>query len=346
MPYKEDPLLKEDFLINNKKVNLYKLALTDYDKITKGNISKLTRLELKDFGYFKKIIKNKFGTINKGLLSPIRFAEKYLEIKYHSIYQTRYKLSKIFNQNKINIIYLRVFSLILTTTLEKSNELFFRLISNCVIISPKNKRFNIPLRHEESVNNEIAYLAGVICGDGNLYKRNYSLTICDGSNKYPLRSKEYITFISDLLRKNFQTHGRMRCKETYYTYTIENLLLCNFFNCLFEIPYGRKCDSIKLPSMLKNNLNEKYFWRGIFDTDGYIRAKLKMINFKTNSKILIENLASFCEKNDIQIIHENCKKGYSIRITNSSLLMFAKTIGSSHPRKSENLIYHLKKGPY
>jgi len=343
--YQKDPLLKEDFL-TDKKVNLYKLALISYDKITKANISKLARIELKDFGYLKKLIRKKFGTIDKGLLSSVRFAEKYLEIKFSSVYKTKYRLSKSFNKNELNIVYLRIFSIILTDSLEKSDKLFFRLIFDCLIISGKNKRFKIPLEYKNLVNKETAYLIGVICGDGNLYKKNHSLTICDGSNKYLLMSKNYIKFISGLFRKNFRTNGRTICKGTYCTYTIENFFLCNLFNCLFEIPYGRKCDLIKLPGILKNNENEKYFWRGIFDTDGYIRVKLKMISLKTNSKTLIENLVSFCKKNNIQTLHENCKKGYSLRIANNSFLIFAKLIGSSHPRKSRNLVYHLKKGPY
>jgi len=343
--YKEDPLLKESFFINNKKVNLYRLALTGHDQITKERISQLIRLELKDFKSFKKLMGKKFRRINEGLLSAIKLAESYLGIKYSSVYKAKYRLSKGFNKNEINLVYLRIFSLILTDTIEKSNRLFLKLTSGCTVISRKNKRFKVPLRCEE-LNRRIAYLAGVICGDGNLYKRNHSLTICDGSNKYPLRSKDYILFISRLFEKNFRTRGRVRCEKNYCLYTVENSLLCDFFNCIFEIPYGRKCDSIKLPNVLKNNKHEKYFWRGVFDTDGYIRAKLKMISLKTNSKALVTDLASFCRKNNIKIIHENCKKGHSLRIANSSFLIFAKIIGLSHPRKSENLIYHLKEGPY
>jgi len=104
--------------------------------------------------------------------------------------------------------------------------------------------------------------------------------------------------INKLLKKNLKIEGRIKRKDNYYLYFLENRLVCNFFSYLFDIPYGRKCESIRLPKILKDNKNEKYFWRGIFDTDGYIRKKLKMISLKTHSNALIKDFSSFCEKNN------------------------------------------------
>lgn len=287
--------------------------------------------------------KKKYGAFNKGFLFFIKGLEEYIGIKFSSVYKAKYRYLQLFKNNQVNIAFLRVISLCLSDKLQNSIKLFedFAIKNNTIIINKLKLKVS-------DFGRTIYYLAGVISGDGHLNKEEHGqIVISDGqSDKNKLKySQKYLKFINNLFKKEFNLYGEVVEQKTWWNYYLNNKWLCRFINYYLEIPYGKKSAIVKLPEVLYG-LNERYFWRGVMDTDGFISHNKKQIHLKTNSLTLLNQLKDFCNKNSIQIYTKKEKRGWSLRIFSNSFLNYAKLIGSSHPRKSKNLVYHLKKGSY
>jgi len=330
---------KEDFLLKNK--NIYSCLVKLEDLQDKNFGLRTPKIEIKDREEIIKLTKEKYGSFKKGFSYFIQQLEIYLDLKYTNLYKTKYRYLQIFKKNKVNIVFLRVISLCLTKNIKESIKLFNKLIKynnqiKIVDLIIKTNKFG----------KGMSYLIGVISGDGHLNKKNSNLEISDGqSNENKLKlSKKYLEFIDGIFKKEFNITGKMTKEGKCWRYRINNKWLCRFINQYFEIPFGKKSNIIKLPENILNS-NERYFWRGLMDTDGFVREKRKQISFKSNSIRLIKQFKEFCEKNNMVATIRKEKRGWGLRILTKSFLNYAKIIGFSHPRKKDVFLSHLKEGP-
>lgn len=343
-----DPLLIDDrFKLTTYKntINVYRIT-SDY----KRGINDLT-------GYYKltknckkfviNLLKNKFKNLGNASLAILTTLEYYRCKKYASKIKEKCRIKHNITTGNITLEYARAISLVLSNSLNESIKTFNNIVLESKYLVSKTGQSKIPVNTNE-LNSDLAYLAGVICGDGHITPQLDEIKIADGhpNKDLVIYSYRFIKMLKRLFERNFCYKGTIEHSENMCQLRLSSNLICRVMNYVYEIPEGCKCDKIKTPKIIKNKENESLFWRGVFDTDGSIRNRLKRISLKTNSKSLITDLNLFCKKNNIKTINEKNKNGYAVRISNDDILKFATIIGSSHPRKSENLSYYLRKGPY
>ena len=332
--YKEDFLLEE-----NSYKNIYACLVKEKDLKDKNFGLRIPLIKI-DSKNITKLIEEKYLNLDEGFLTLTKNLEKYLNIKFSSIYKAKYRYLQLFKKNKANIVFLRIISISLTKKQKESIKLFNSFIINNGYIKIDNLKLKI-----NTFTKKITYLAGVIAGDGHLDRRECSLVICDGqSNKKDLLlSKIYLYNISKIFNIEFNITGSIENFENYWVYYVNNKWLCRFFNYYFDIPFGKKSDVIKFPTHLHSRYG-KYFWRGIMDTDGYISKYNKQIILKSGSLVLLNQFRDFCNKNNIQTDIRKEIRGWSIRVLTVSILNYAELVGFSHPRKKSILIKYLKEG--
>jgi archaeal flagellar protein FlaI len=190
----------------------------------------------------------------------------------------------------------------------------------------------------------IAYLAGLIIGDGNLSKSDYLVRIVD-------ENKEFIEIVANLIEKEFNKKPKIyfdKFNNSFVCY-IHSKEIWNFFTNELHIPYGNKSRIATVPQEIigSNEKMKKAFLSGIFDAEGssylqkdshhpngYPRVQIKMYNSQLISEIsMILKEIGISHKTyhyfDFSIIsihgYKNCSKFFDI-------------IGSFHPVKKENLI--------
>jgi len=332
---------KDPFLNGNTK-NIYACLFNPEEDLKGKNLFlKTPTIEIVNKEKIVNLTREKFGSFHKGFLIFIGELERYLGIKYVSIYKTKYKFLQLFNRNKGYLVFLRVVSLCLSEDANESVKLFESFVIEKNYLNINNLKLPI-----NNFKNRILYLVGVISGDGHLDKRGKSLIIVDGhsNEKKLILSKKYIDLINRLFQEEFNIIGKINKQNTWWICRIESKWLCRFFNYYFEIPFGSKSDIIKLPKLLSGE-NQRFFWRGLMDTDGFAREQAKQISVKSNSFFLINQFEDFCNKNNINTIKRKEKNGFVLRILTESFLKYSELIGFSHPRKKEILLNYLREGP-
>ncbi len=166
------------------------------------------------------------------------------------------------------------------------------------MIKTRRSEINIP-----TINKDIAYLLGVIEGDGSLSitKRK------KGGYHYLLRvysgSEIYIDYIRNVLNKLFSVNGKINKdnrKQNSYYLKIENAGLFFYFVKL-ESEIGKKKFG-KIPKIVKTNktcaLN---YLAGLVDTDGSVYNK--RIQLKQKRFNLIKGVSKLCDE-----LNLNCSK--------------------------------------
>jgi|SRR3989344_2089166 len=337
-----DTLLKSGFIINKKFVNIYRI----FSSYKKGITNMTSSYKLNDScKYFIiKLLNCKFGDIDTAACRILENLEFYRKKRYSSNIREKYRIKKNILKGNISLEYARVISLVLVNN-EKSISLFNKLLKKSEFLIFKNKKIKIPLELTD-LNNELAYLAGVIAGDGHITKNLYEIIIADGhSRRHHLKdSKKFMLNIKNVLKRNFNCDSSIKLKDNYYILRCESSVICRIMNSIYDIPNGKKSNIIGISKLISKTNKERLFWRGIFDTDGYIRSKNKAISLSTTSKKLHYDLINFCKNNEIIIFNKDERKIYRTVISEKSILKFAKVIGIFHPRKQKNLIEYLKNG--
>ncbi|RLG14151.1 hypothetical protein DRN69_04565, partial [Candidatus Pacearchaeota archaeon] len=137
----------------------------------------------------------------------------------------------------------------------------------------KSKTIKIP----KEVDEDLAYLAGVLVSDGHNSKNSIDFS------GYEERIRNSVK------EKLIKLFGKF---ESYYD--DNRIYLCNsfapyFFNKVFEIPIGKKSSTVKIPEIIQKSDNKiiASFVRGLFDGDGTVSSGL---SYKTYSKELAEGL--------------------------------------------------------
>jgi len=158
------------------------------------------------------------------------------------------------------------------------------------IICTKKTGTRIP-----EINNKVAYLAGIITGDG-------SLTVCrrkKGGYLYKINivgHKEHLLYITTLLNDLFSCKPQVlkdKRKANCYLVNIYNAAIFFYFTRL-GFTTGKK-RNIKVPRMIADNPKLfKHYMLGLIDTDGSVSKN--RIHLKQREESFLKELVYLLEK--------------------------------------------------
>ncbi len=143
------------------------------------------------------------------------------------------------------------------------------LVENCnFFCSTTGRVFRIP--HEMST--DLAYLLGVILGDGHIRKKGD--TICLEVTEKWLTEK-FIQKIYGVFEHRLNLLLHLKKERWYYAANSNNKPAVRMFNKFLEVPRGKKSHIIFVPEIIKDSNKEirLAFLEGVFDTEGCIRKK-------------------------------------------------------------------------
>ena len=188
------------------------------------------------------------------------------------------------------------------------------------------------------INEDLAYLCGLVCGDGNLFiseKRDYILTVHNIETALLDKAVE-------ILEREFSYTTRI--KQGHYCLKVEvrSEVIHSFFNKILEIESGRK-ENIVIPKKIKADKKlTRAFIAGFFDAEGNVALqKNKMtcqISIAQKQKGILEEISRALEEDTIptkfikSLNHCWCLYG-----NKASLAPFLEKIPFIHPKKREKL---------
>ena len=199
--------------------------------------------------------------------------------------------------------------------------------------SARGEDFQLPLNLTE----DLAYLTGVIMGDGHLAE--YFINIIDSS-------KQHIENLSKLFGELFASRIEFFKQSNANAWNV-NILgkwIVRYFNFLSGQPIAqRKYPALREPKLFSFIYNKtslqlrNVFWRGLMDADGSYKNG---ITFGTASKRLLDDFILFLSQHSIEYkVYEqehNAHKSFVLSILGKSRKDFTDLVGTSHPQKQED----------
>src|SRR3989344_203509 len=179
----------------------------------------------------------------------------------------------------------------ISTHLKKYN-IYHKVIRNSI----KTRRSKVPV---PIFNNDLAYLSGVIVGDGAMVisprKRggnHYVLSIFNGS-------KEYLMYLNSLFINYFNHEGRIYKDKINEVYSLIIEVVAIFFYFVnIGLPTGKSEEEF-VPKIIKNNKNYfRQYIGGLVDTDGHVSSP-KRLHLKQKSKNLLLEIVGFLNSNGV-----------------------------------------------
>ena len=141
----------------------------------------------------------------------------------------------------------------------------------------KLKRSNQIVKIPKVISCQIAYLLGVVAGDGHLSVRQRKIS------RFPCtkllifnNSKDFILYLEIMLKKTFSMKSKVYKKSYNNCFVLEvnNKLVWLFFSKNLGIQ-NKKYD-LRVPNLVQNKELFKFFLAGIIDTDGYFDKSNKV----------------------------------------------------------------------
>lgn len=208
-------------------------------------------------------------------------------------------------------------------------EKFFQNKQFVQFQSARGEDFQLPIY----LDVKLAYLVGVIMGDGHLAE--YFINIIDSS-------KEHIQNLKQMLEERFNSKTEFfeQSNANAWNVNILGKWIVRLFNFLSGQPINeRKYPSLREPLILQTTqLFRNAFWRGLMDADGSYKTS---IGFGTAAKRLLNDFSEYLTQHNIQhrFYTQSIFGGttYSLKIVGESRKRFAQLIGSAHPLKQREL---------
>jgi intein/homing endonuclease len=212
------------------------------------------------------------------------------------------------------------------------------------------------------ISPELCYLCGILVGDGSIYGRkekNEYLIKCVGNPKD--EKALYYEIIGPRFKNIFGFIPKIKLCDsgTTFGFIIYSKSLYNYLTQHIGLISGKKDQKLCIPALCKENkINQIYFLRGIFDTDGCITFKKRykkmpyypVISISSSSKKLIKEIAevlkdlrfNVVEIYDYKLIDKRVKAGYTIinRLEMNgvhNLNAWLETIGFDSPKHLEKI---------
>lgn len=166
------------------------------------------------------------------------------------------------------------------------SDVRYKLDNKKLIVWSKRSKYKVTI--PTTVDKKIAYLAGVIVGDGNVVISKRKET------KYPRTrilifnaSREYLEFLNDEFYSTFNIKGKIYKKKdkNCYVLAMNKKLIVLYFLKTIGLMSGKK-DNLKIPiSLIDKNLF-KYFVAGLYDTDGFFYETFGIMMSGSNYEFL------------------------------------------------------------
>jgi len=177
------------------------------------------------------------------------------------------------------------------------------------------------------INDKVAYLAGVVAGDGNLNVCRRKM----GGYHYRVNivgHKEDLEYLTTLLKDLFNYKPRvLRDKRKANCYLINIYSVAIFFYFVkLGFPVGKKRDVYVPPSIAQNSTLFKHYMLGLIDTDGSV-SKNRII-LKQREENFLKELVQLLEKhfniksNPPKVNYTQGKPFYYIRFPMTNALTF------------------------
>ncbi len=334
--YKSDPLLKARKLYINGELNLYAALVKTCDFEVKSKLKSLAFCYSPDFKEFLDSLPEIYRKDNFFFLRNL-----------HAIYADDSKFSSLscfrrwYENGTFPVSLVRTVSLCFN-----DSKILQRFLNSIITDSHHINSVHFPLKKSDILNNnDLFYLCGCITGDGYI-SEDRLIKIVDGHPKESEleSSKVFIEKISRIVYDIFG-YKPMPAKKKYHLYEMHIISkwIVRFLHFFFDIPYSPK-KNIIWPKIVDGH--EKYYLRGLFDTDGGIHKDSKLIVFKSASENFASNVRDKIldfgmTPSDLRIDNIG---SYYFSIYAHDIEKFAKAVGFSHPRKKEYLVKHLKRG--
>lgn len=196
--------------------------------------------------------------------------------------------------------------------------------------SARGKRYAIPTK----ISKQLAYLCGVINGDGHLHK--HYLRVTD-------ETKEHIKLISDLLGKVFSDTGEIFKSGNAWNVELRSSSAVRLINFLTDHSiHGPKYQSLREPVLFKH-LGEPYrslYWRGAMDADGSFKHH---ISFGSASEMYVSDFNTYLHSIGIKSKIGKIKDyAFCLTIPAFYRLKFINLIGVDNPKKKSDMLQLLK----
>ena len=173
------------------------------------------------------------------------------------------------------------------------NGIYHRTEKN--VILTRRTKIRIP-----SFNLDLAYLTGVIVGDGAMVQtirkrggHHYVLSIFSNS-------KKYLEYLNTLFVKYFNHKGTFYKDKRHKVYTLLIQAAPIFFYFVnIDLPIGKSGEEY-VPAIIKSNSSYfKEYIAGLCDTDGHVNSSNR-IYLKQKSKNLLSEIVDFLNKEKVR----------------------------------------------
>ncbi len=341
--YKNDPLLldketvndlirkgKENLIFLDKEkgiLNLYSAFVKKNDFIKRDKLSQPLQKTV-----YVKISQKLTNEINK------KFPDKKQLKKLIEQYTGRRSVvnAKWFKNNVFPFILLRIIS--------KNDKELSVLMNEIKYFTDfvSRSKFYHPKTLNNLLNIKTAYLVGCSVGDGHISKDGKKWCLVDGSSdeKRLVLSEEFVFGLKSLV-ENFVGIAYVNKFKTKYVVGTNNKLFCRFLNFFFSLPYGaKKKTTLMTPLILKFSKTDlkKYFWKGLFDTDGSA-VKSGVVTFSSIDKNLLDECKNYLKS--LGINPTLTEKNLNISMQDLKKWNY---IGFAHPRKQIEFLATLELG--
>jgi len=145
------------------------------------------------------------------------------------------------------------------------------------------------------INEELAYLLGILYGDGCLTKPQLRKT--GGYRRkivisFSSREKERAEYICSIFRKHFHceprfTNWKARGKKDWIEVVVNSIALYAYF-CVLGFPTGEKYGKLELPPIVQNCYLFKHFLMGLIDSDGHITENRRLTIVQKDAEFLAQ----------------------------------------------------------
>ena len=192
-------------------------------------------------------------------------------------------------------------------------KIFHKVVNNS-IVTRRSKTMIPPM------NEDIAYLIGVITGDGTIIKSKRNR----GGFHYILKitsdSENCLEYLNYLFNLHFGIQGRIvrdERKNHTYNLVIQNAAVFWYF-VLSGLSIGKKI-RIKVPVLIKTKKLKLNYLAGLVDTDGHV--KYKRIQLKQKDRLFLKELYTILNRfnmncNKPKVNYTDLKPFYYIRFDN------------------------------
>ena len=304
------------FISKSKKLSLFPIMVRRSDFLRKKTSDRI----LARFPYVKLTEEEKTLFRNQELIVAERLRDYFYKSDNRRILEWRDILRKDLKRGFVPLPFLRC---------SPEKEKFD--LTNRSFESARGEAFQMPTK----LTKELAYLAGMVNGDGSLKK--YVLSIVD-------YSIDNIRQLKEQFEKLFAQTGRIQLQtENSPTLIITNLWVVRLFSFLTSQPIGgKKYHALREPLIFQEQPLRSHYWSGVMDADGsYVNRTVKLVSASAH---YIEDFRNFLKT--IKIKSKYLERGdgtYQVYIPRAYHHIYKKHMTCLHPEKK--LDFHkLKQG--